>query len=61
MSTNYTTMSDEMTEVYATSCAAAEIHAASDAVKEGLHIKYIANELEIKVNRKLRIGDLIWS
>ena len=48
---------EEMADVVATSSAEAEIHAASDAVKEGLHnIKYIADELSLDVDEKIKVG-----
>ena len=32
------------------------MHAASDAVKEGLHLKYIADELSLDVDEKIKVG-----
>ena len=56
VSTNYTTNSEELMDVFATSSAEAEVHAAADAVKEGLHLKYVADELGIPVSDKIRVG-----
>ena len=60
VSTKHTTVdgatNEEMMDVIATSSAEAEIHVASDAVKEGLHLKYIADELSLNVGEKIKIG-----
>ena len=55
-STKYDTAAETSQDVFATSSAEAEIHAAADAVKEGLHLKYTADELHIDVPDKIRIG-----
>ena len=56
VSTNYDKRAEDSVDVFATSSAEAEIHAATDAVKEGLHLKYIAEELSIYVPNKIRVG-----
>ena len=42
--------------MFATSSDEAEVHVAADAVKEGLHLKYVADELGIFVGDKIKVG-----
>ena len=54
--TDFKTGTEYTEDLIALSSAESEIHAASDAVKELLHLKYIAEELQIPVPQQMPLG-----
>lgn len=54
--TDYKTGTEYTDDLIALSSAESEIHAAADAAKESLHLKYIAEELELPVPAQMPLG-----
>ena len=55
-STNFKPGLDYTDELIATSSADSELHAAKDALSEAMHLRFVAEELEIPVADKIIIG-----